>query len=87
MLKVIVFTLLSGCALTGNQDMKYGVKQPRALAWGIGMPSCLFFCTAEFSITQGERNGDATQLKGGDQSTTISPTYSPQDNDVTTLSP
>jgi hypothetical protein len=73
----ILMALLLGCGHVDYSKMPTA-QQPRALLWGASNPECVAFCEVGVSVSQGERNGDGTQLKGGDISQQQS--YVPTDN-------
>ena len=63
----LVAVLLAGCTTYP------AVVQPRALAWGLAQPSCLFVCIGHMTITDAESGAATTTVTSSE---TISPSGS-----------
>lgn len=82
MLKYLPLILLSGCG--ADYSKMPAATQPRALLWGASNPQCVAFCEIGVSVSQGEKNSGTNTQSGG--AITQGQTYSPQDNDSTSVS-
>jgi len=63
---VLSVALLAGCAQMES------VKQPRALMWGVSLPTCLLFCVATATVTDAE-GANSNQTVSTAQTETVSP--------------
>ena len=66
---IMLAALLSGCAHVAYP----AAAQPRALAWGSSIPSCIFICIANTTITDAESGGATSTVNSTE---TIAPSGS-----------
>ena len=66
---VCVLPIAFGCAHVAYPN----ASQPRALAWGSSVPSCLMICIAHTTVTDAESGGATSTVNSTE---TMSPTVS-----------
>ena len=68
MIRILPVLLLAGCAQVSYPN----ASQPRALAWGSSIPSCIFICVAHTTVTDAESGGATSTVNSTE-------TFSPND--------